>query len=201
MQNRREFLKGASASATAFALGCRSSVPPSGALGAGEDWKAAFRLAGFDPDAPDASVFVITSDIHAQMIRAGYPNGRNFDINLAKHVAFWNAMDPKPAFLAALGDFGNVNGEFGDRPPLGKANARATVQFGAINETLTKGLRKDIPRFYVVGNHDTYPGEDYRAIWRRHFPDQPPYCAFDACGIRFLKCSERMEHVLTLTTR
>ena len=187
MQNRREFLKGASASATAFALGCRSSVPPFGASGADEGWKAAFRLTGFDPDAQESSVFVITSDIHAQQIRAGYPKGRDFDINLAKHVAFWNAMVPRPAFLAALGDFGNVNGEFGERPPQEKANVRAAVQFGAINETLTKGLSRDIPRVYVVGNHDTYPGEDDRAIWRRHFPDQPPYCAFDACGIRFLK--------------
>ena len=25
------------------------------------------------------------------------------------------------------------------------------------------------------------------ALWREYFPDQPPYCAFDACGLRFVK--------------
>ena len=187
MQNRREFLIGASASATVLALGCRTSVPPFGASCADGGWKAAFRMAGFDPDAPGSSVFVITSDIHAQQIRAGYPKGRDFDINLAKHVAFWNAMEPKPAFLAALGDFSNLNGHFGDRPPVEKVKARAEVQFGTINKVLTDGLRKDVRRVYVVGNHDTYPGEDNCSTWREYFPDQPTYCAFDACGIRFLK--------------
>ena len=150
---------------------------PTAVCAAEDDWKSAFRSVGFDPDAPDASWFAVTSDIHADKQH----------INLAEHVAAWNAMEPKPAFVAALGDMGQVNGSFGHRPSPKVAAENAERQFGAINEVLSQGLRKDIPRVYVVGNHDTYIGEDDRALWRKHFPDQPPYCAFDACGLRFVK--------------
>ena len=150
---------------------------PTAACAAEGDWKSAFRSVGFDPDAPDASWFAVTSDIHADKQH----------ISLAEHVATWNAMEPRPAFVAALGDMGQVNGCFGHRPSPQVAAENAERQFGAINAVLSQGLRKDIPRVYVVGNHDTYIGEDDRALWRTHFPDQPPYCAFDACGLRFVK--------------
>ena len=150
---------------------------PTAVCAAEGDWKSAFRSVGFDPDASDASWFAVTSDIHADKQH----------ISLAAHVAEWNAMAPKPAFVAALGDMGQVNGCFGHRPSPQMAAENAERQFGAINAVLSQGLRKDIPRIYVVGNHDTYIGEDDRALWRKHFPDQPTYCSFDACGLRFVK--------------
>ena len=30
-------------------------------------------------------------------------------------------------------------------------------------------------------------GSASRSPLREYFPDQPPYCAFDACGLRFVK--------------
>ena len=167
---RRSFIEGTIAAAGAAFL-------PTAACAADEDWKSAFCSLGFDPDAPGSSIFVVTSDIHAD----------RFHTHLAEHVAFWNSMNPKPAFVCALGDFANVNLHFGHRPSKGYAAQRAAAHFGAINEVLTRGLRADVPHVYVIGNHDTYPGEDDLALWREHFPDQPPYCAFDACGLRFVK--------------
>lgn len=166
---------------------CGAAVLPDVVCSAEDDWKAAFRLKGFDPDQPGSSVFVVTSDIHAQMRKPDFDSGDDYHRNLASHVAFWNAMQPRPEFVAALGDFGSINRHFGERPSAEKVKARAKIQFGTINKILTDGLRDDISRVYVVGNHDTYPGEDDRATWREYFQDQPPYCAFDACGIRFIK--------------
>ncbi len=170
MVTRKDFVGGGAALFGAAFL-------PTAACAAEGDWKSAFRSVGFDPDAPDAAWFAVTSDIHADKQH----------ISLAEHVATWNAMEPRPAFVAALGDMGQVNGCFGHRPSPQVAAENAERQFGAINAVLSQGLRKDIPRVYVVGNHDTYIGEDDRALWRTHFPDQPPYCAFDACGLRFVK--------------
>lgn len=168
--NRREFCR------NMVALGAAGMIPTA-FCGEGEDWKAAFRKAGFDPDAPGSSYFLVIGDIHA-------PTDSG---NLAAHVKTWNAMEPKPAFLAALGDLGWVNGFFGHRPPPERAAKNGAKSFGLVNEILTKGLRKDVPHVYVIGNHDTYPGEYDRKIWRENFPDQPPYCVQDFCGIRFMK--------------
>ena len=167
---RRSFIGGTIAAVGAAFL-------PTALCAAEDDWKAAFRSLGFDPDAEGSEYFILTSDIHAEKHHQ----------RLAGHVAFWNAMDPKPAFVAALGDLGYINTCFGHRPTPKQAAANAEKQFGAINAILTDGLRKDVRRVYVVGNHDTYLGEDNRAIWLKYFPDQPPYCAFDACGLRFVK--------------
>ena len=177
---RRSFIEGTIAVAGAAAL-------PTALCAAEEDWKAAFRSLGFDPDAQGASVFVITSDIHAEKHHQ----------HLAEHVAFWNSMDPKPAFVCALGDFGYINSSFGHRPAPRQAAENAERQFGAINAILTGGLRNDVRRVYVVGNHDTVPGEDDRALWRRHFPDQPPYCSFDACGLRFVKWDGGVDGIIS----
>ena len=177
---RREFLAGLGASAgSLFAPGGAvvASTLPMAAYASDGDWKKAFRSLGFEPNAEDSSYFIVTSDIHADMQH----------IRLAAHIATWNAMEPNPTFVAALGDMGQVNKCFGHRPSLRVAAENAERQFGAINAVLSQGLRKDIRRVYVVGNHDTYIGEDNRALWRKHFPDQPPYCAFDACGLRFMK--------------
>lgn len=168
--NRREFIKGLAATGVAGLL-------PTAFCAGDEDWKAAFRRVGFDPDAQGSSFFLVTSDIHAP----------SHHVNLAAHVAFWNKMEPKPTFVAALGDLGYVNGYFGHRPKPEQAAAKAADSFGKINATLTDGLRKDVARIYVVGNHDTYPCEYDRALWRKHFPEQPPYCVQDFCGIRFMK--------------
>ena len=54
---------------------------PTAVCAAEDDWKSAFRSVGFDPDAPDASWFAVTSDIHADKQH----------INLAEHVAAWTA--------------------------------------------------------------------------------------------------------------
>jgi len=167
---RRDFIKfGAGALATCGL--------PTAAVASDGDWKAAFAALGFDPEEPGCSCFAITSDIHF---------GRFHD-HLAEHVAFWNAMNPRPVFVAALGDLGNINLSFGHRPTKEQAARNASVQFAGIRDTLSKGLDPSIRRVYVVGNHDTYPGEDDRALWRTYFPDQPPYGSFDACGIRFVK--------------
>jgi len=167
---RRDFIRFGAGALAACGL-------PSAALAADGDWKAAFAALGFDPEAPGCSCFAVTSDIHAV---------RHHE-HLAEHVAFWNAMRPRPVFVAALGDFGHVNSSFGHRPTKEEAAKNASAQFGAVRDILSQGLDPAIRRVYVVGNHDTYLGEDDRALWRAHFPDQPPYCAFDACGIRFLK--------------
>ena len=166
---RREFLY------TLAAAG--ASMLPTAACAANDDWKAVFRAIGFDPDSPGSHWFAVTADIHAV----------RFHEQLAAHVAEWNAMEPKPDFVAALGDLGNVNRGFGDHPAPELAAQNAERDFGAIDEILTKGLRGDIRRVYAIGNHDTYIGDDGRVLWLKHFPDQPPYCAFDACGLRFLK--------------
>jgi len=168
--NRREFCKGMAAWGAA-------GVIPTAFCAEGEDWKAAFRKVGFDPDAKGSEYFLITSDIHAP----------TKSIHLAEHVAFWNTMEPKPAFLTALGDLGGINGYFGHRPKPDQVRKNAAASFGPVREILTKGLRKDVPQIYVIGNHDTFPGEYDRAIWREYFPDQPPYCVQDFCGIRFMK--------------
>lgn len=152
-------------------------LPAADAPAGGDTLAAAFRSLGFDPAAPGCTFFVVTSDIHAERHHA----------RLAEHVAAWNALSPKPAFVAALGDFGYVSGCFGDRPTPARAAQNAAAQFGAVRRILSEGLRPDVARVYVVGNHDTYLGEEDRALWRAYFPDQPPYCAFDACGIRFVK--------------
>lgn len=145
--------------------------------GAGAALRAAFRSLGFDPGAPGCSFFVVTSDIHAERHHA----------HLAEHVACWNALVPKPSFVVALGDFAYINNCFGHRPTREQAARSAARQFGAVRRLLSDGLRRDIARVYVVGNHDTYLGEPDRDLWRAYFPDQPPFCAFDACGIRFVK--------------
>ncbi len=168
--SRRDFVGGGAA-----LLG--SALLPSAACAAGGAWKAAFRSLGFDPDVPGSQWFAVTSDIHADRHHG----------HLAAHVAAWNAMDPKPVMVVALGDMGNVNGGFGHRISPGQAARNAARDLGALDSVLTDGLCKDIRRVYVVGNHDTYIGEDDRALWLKHFPDQPPCCVFDACGIRFLK--------------
>ncbi len=168
--SRRTFLKSTLGAAGAAFI-------PTAFCAESEDWKGAFRSVGFDPDAAGSSIFVLTSDIHAE----------RYHEHLAEHVAFWNSMEPKPVFLGALGDIGYLNDCYGQRPSLKQVSERAKKQFGAINSILTDGLDKRIRRVYVVGNHDTYPGEDDRAQWRKYFPDQPPYCAFDACGLRFVK--------------
>ena len=126
---RRSFIEGTIAVAGAAAL-------PTALCAAEEDWKAAFRSLGFDPDAQGASVFVITRDIHAEKHHQ----------HLAEHVAFWNSMDPKPAFVCALGDFGYINSSFGHRPAPRQAAENAERQFGAINAILTGGLRNDVRR-------------------------------------------------------
>ena len=168
--NRREFIRGLAATGIAGRV-------PTAFCAEGEDWKSAFRRAGFDPDGKGASFFLVTSDIHAP----------SHHIHLADHVKFWNAMKPKPVFLAALGDLGYVNSCFGHRPKPQVAAKTAADSFGKINDILTNGLDRDIRRVYVIGNHDTYPGEYDRALWRRHFPDQPLHCVQDFCGIRFMK--------------
>lgn len=152
-------------------------LPPPAYCSATEDWRDAFRRVGFDPEAPGSSYFIVTSDVHAP----------TQDVNLKAHVDFWNTMEPAPAFVTVLGDLGWVNQYFGHRPSPEEAAAKAAESFGAINAAVTNRLRKDVPHVYVVGNHDTYPGEGDRKLWRTHFPDQPPYAAYDFCGIRFLK--------------
>ena len=167
---RREFLD--------LGLGIAAlGIVPTAFCAADDDWKAAFRSVGFDPDAKGSSYFVVTADIHASGLHQ----------QLAGHVAFWNALEPKPAFLAALGDFGCANRGFGHRPTLDWAMKSAGKDFAVVSEILTDGLRKDVPRIYVVGNHDTFIGDDGRQVWRKHFPDQPTYCVQDFCGIRFMK--------------
>ena len=97
MHNRREFLKGASVSATALALGCRSAVLSSVALGADEDWKAAFARAGFDPSAPGCTTFIVIGDPHVPW--ADKVNGKivgDRSAHLADRIAEWNAMRPRP---------------------------------------------------------------------------------------------------------
>ena len=47
---------------------CGAAVLPYAVCAAEDDWKAAFRLTGFDPDLPGSSVFVVTSDIHALVL-------------------------------------------------------------------------------------------------------------------------------------
>lgn len=168
---RRDFLSGAAA------LAVVGGMAPMAMCEEGEDWKTAFRSIGFDPDAPGSSWFAVTSDIHAEKHHG----------HLAAHVAEWNAMDPKPELVCALGDFGYLNNCFGHRPSPQKAAESAERQFGAINTILSDGLSRDVRRAYVVGNHDTYLGEENRDLWRKHFPDQPPFCVFDACGLRFVK--------------
>lgn len=140
------------------------------------DWKTAFRQVGFDPDAPGSSYFLVTSDIHAP----------NCSDKLSAHVRTWNVLEPKPSLLAVLGDFGYVNRFFGHRPTSAEAdrNARKTLE---VAKTILGRLRPDIPQVYVVGNHDTYPGEAGRKVWHEIFPDQPPYGEKDLCGIRFVK--------------
>lgn len=117
--------------------------------------------------------FIITSDIHAV---------KN-SVRLSDHVAEWNAMQPRPAFVASLGDLGYVNSSFGDRPRDLK-NGRESFAF--IKEHLVEALDKAIPLVMVVGNHDTYLGEKDMALWREYFPAQPPRCTFKKCGINFI---------------
>ncbi len=164
---RKSFLLGAAGAAFVPTALCAES----------EDWREAFRSVGFDPEAEGSSYFVLTADIHTT----------RYHQRLAEHVAFWNSMIPRPVFVGALGDLAYVNERYGDRLPRERAEANAAEQFGAINDILTNKLDKRIRRVYVVGNHDTYIGEDDRALWHKYFPDQPTYCAFDLCGLRFIK--------------
>ena len=177
MNTRRDFLRGAGAFGCLATGGCVGfSV-----VGADGDWKAAFRRAGFDPDAPGASFFVVTSDVHV-----GQNGESSCERHLAEHVRYWNAMNPKPKLLAALGDFADLNLYFGHRPAPAEAASVADREYPKF-KAIMSGLDRAIKKVYLVGNHDTYPGEDDRALWKKHFPDQPPYCAFEECGINFLK--------------
>jgi hypothetical protein len=38
----------------------------------------------------------------------------------------------------------------------------------------------------VIGNHDTFPGEEDAAFFRTVFPETRPYEIFEEAGIRFM---------------
>ena len=178
--NRREFIGGAVAT---LAAGYANSGVNLLAQGAG-DLRAAFRALGFDMDADGASWFALTADVHTcQPLGKGKYNHDHF----AAHVAAWNAEKPRPTFVGVLGDLANLNEFFGHRPGLGYSEEKAAEGYGTFKRILDGGLDPSVRRVLVIGNHDTYPGERDRALWRKHFPDQPPYCACDLCGIRVLK--------------
>jgi len=174
---RRDFLKGALAASAA-------SLLPTATWAGDSDWKTLFRTLGFDPEADGSSCFVITSDCHVLQPLGKGKSNHDF---LASHVEAWNALRPKPAFLGVLGDIANLNEFFGHRPGPAYAAQQAAEGYGLFNRLVTARLDPEIRRVYVIGNHDTYPGEDDRALWRKHFPDQPPYCAYDLCGMHVLK--------------
>lgn len=169
MQSRRTFLKTAAGASAAW------MVP---SLGAGTPWTAgwlaAFRSAGFDPEADGSSVFVVCGDVH-------FPQ---YSQHFSAQVESWNAMRPAPQFVALLGDNGcNVSASFGHTPDA-KGLERARKELEGLRVETSK-LRKDIPLKLVIGNHDTMPDETDAAFFRKVFPECRPYEAFEASGIRF----------------
>ncbi len=168
MQNRREFLRVVAGAAAVLAW------PVCGAEVSG-DWHAAFRLAGFDPDAEGSSVFVVCGDVHDP----------EYSQHFLAQIGEWNAMRPAPRFVALLGDNGcSVSRNFGHTPDE-KGKARARQELEGLREKLKK-LRKDIPLKLVIGNHDTLPGEVDASFFRTVFPEYPPYQTFEDSGIRFM---------------
>ena len=178
--NRRGFLKGA------VALGAAGAFPRAVfAAVTDRDWKAAFRSVGFDPDASGAQFVVVTSDVHC----ANAPH-------LDEHVALWNALDPKPAAVLALGDLGNANQCFGHRPD-GKWN-REKMQ-PAYEEFRTKvvdGLRRDVPLKLLVGNHDTSVLEKDCETFRKYFPEHPLTESFVIGDVLFIKLNGGVDAIL-----
>ena len=187
MHNRREFLKGASASVTVFALECRSAVLPSAALGADEDWKAAFARTGFDPSAPGCATFVVIGDPHVPW--ADKVNGRivgDSSAHLADRIAEWNAMRPRPGALLSMGDqVSTVSGSMGDRWTIRNKAARERA---AADIRLFKSYfdRLEIPFYQTVGNHDCYPGEVNAAFYASQYPGWKPYERFELGGATFI---------------
>ena len=184
---RRAFLKGTSASMTAFALGCHSAALPSVALGADEDWKSAFSRAGFDPSAPGCATFVVIGDPHVPW--ADKANGKivgDQSTHLADRIAEWNAMRPRPSAVLSMGDqVSTVSGSMGDRWTIKNQVSRERA---AADIRLFKSYfdRLEIPFYQTVGNHDCYPGEVNAAFYASQYPGWKPYERFELSGATFI---------------
>ena len=170
MVNRREFVAGAVSALTLGALETR-------AVGADGDWKAAFRAAGFDPDAPGCGTFAVVADCHV---------GNSDNAPFRDAVRLVNAMTPRPAFLLSCGDqLCFVSDCFGDRASVKRSGWRTKNDRDvATLKSIIAPLQ--IPFWHIIGNHDTYPDELDAAYYAGHFPGWKPYSRQEALGLQFL---------------
>lgn len=179
MHGRREFLRGASATTTAIALGGGSAILPSVALGADDDWKRAFSSVGFDPAAPGCATFIVVGDPHV-------PCGDDSSAHLRNTIDFWNDMRPRPGFVFSMGDqVSTVSMQMGDRLTITNPDKRARASRDIM---LFRSYfdRLEIPFHHTIGNHDSYPGEVDAAFYGGHFPGWKPYGRFEFAGATFM---------------
>ena len=170
MHTRRGFLKLAAGASAAFAWASRGASAEWK-----PDWRAAFKTAGFDPVAAGNSVFVACGDVHEPA----------YSKHLPEQIAAWNAMRPRPRFVALLGDnVCNVSSGFGNTPDA-KGLIRARSELDGLKAKLAE-LDKALPLKLVIGNHDTMPGEVDAAFFRTVFPGTKPYTLFEDSGIHFM---------------
>lgn len=172
---RRDFLKAGIFTATTAGFFCDSishAAEPVWHFSAEE----AFKAASFNPQNEGCEYFVAVADTHRPEYYQCLP-----DI-----VREWNALEPSPAFAVCLGDMiCSASRSFGHVPDA-KGLDRARGEYALFTDEI-KTLKKDIPFYPVIGNHDTYPGEKDAALFREAFPGVKPYGAFERKGVHYLR--------------
>ena len=176
--SRRNFVQiGASFGTEVLFRSFLSENPAESAEGAQADLsfstlEEAFDALKFNPDAPNASFFAVTSDIH--YIKDAQDGFQNV-------VPELNALKRKPAFLAILGDnISSMSPSFGSKPNYSQADE----EMAALKADLGR-VRSDLPVHLLIGNHDTFPYEKNAS----YFCDKmntAPYYSFDESGVHFV---------------
>ena len=135
----------------------------------------AYQRAGFDPAAKGSWTFIAIGDVHEPEYSQAFE----------QQLQAINQMTPRPRFVALLGDsICSISRNFGHTP-----DAKGVVSAKAELEGLRKklaGLSPEIPAKLVIGNHDSYPGEQDAALFRSAFPSDAPYSSFVIEGVQFM---------------
>ena len=167
--NRRQFVAGAVA----------AGFIPSAFCAEGGDWRAAFRLAGVDPDAEGFEVVSVIGDPHVRDSPLETFRGA---------VEFWNGMGPKLKCVISCGDqMCRFSASFGHRPNV-KDPKYLVDRKDETDEMKAVLAPLKVPFRHVIGNHDTYPEEKpyAGALYGTFFPGWKPYDLIEVAGVQIM---------------
>ncbi len=137
----------------------------------------AYKILGFDPHAGDSFTSLWMADIH-------YGIGKAEDI-LPPMIAEITPMNPRPSFIGIVGDLiVSASHSFGTIP--NDADRKKTEEEYRMMKPHYDELTKLAPVKLTLGNHDTYPGEEDRGLFRSVFGDTPVTHAFKMKGVPFI---------------